>query len=371
MKDTNIDQFIKKTIRFDIQKQDTYPMSFDGDFIKLDAMESPYELPNHVMAEIANSIKKISLNRYPVSSGKPIEELKSAIRESFEIPDEAEMIFGNGSDELISLIIQSCCSPGDFIISPWPSFIYFEIAAKIHHTVLVKVSLQQDLQIDLLAMLKAIREFKPKVIFLALPNNPTGGLWSRDTVIEILNQAPGLVVLDEAYQAFTKQTWMQDIMQFDNVLILRTLSKIGFAGLRFGYLTGPAQWLEQINKVRPPYNMSTLTQTVLSTVLNHRSFINVHISAILNARNWLISSLRRLSGLYIFPTYGNFVLVRFSQEINADEIYIFLRKKNILVRNFSKYHPLLDNCLRISVGTSEDNALFIKVLEEIMLNLTN
>ncbi len=367
MKQIEIDKFIKKTIRPDIQEKEVYQIPLPGNFVRLDAMESPYGLPDHVKNAIANSIKKISFNRYPnLADSIAVNQLKFSIRENFHIPHEAQIIFGNGSDELINLIIQSCCSPGDVVMSPWPSFVYFEIASKINHAVFVKVPLNQDLQLDLSAMLKAIEEFKPKVIFLAFPNNPTGGLWPRDAVLKILEKSTGLVVLDEAYQPFAKQTWISDVMHINNAIILRTLSKIGLAGLRFGYLIGHAQWLEQIDKVRPPYNMNVLTQTALSTILNYRIALDIQTTEILNARSKLVHALSKITELHVFPSHGNFVLVRFSREINANEIYFLLIKKNILVRNFSSTHPLLDNCFRISVGTHEENSFLISTLEKII-----
>ncbi|UOF93597.1 MAG: histidinol-phosphate transaminase [Bordetella sp.] len=364
---SNINKIVKETIRSDIQLQSVYSISnADNKCIKLDAMESPYQLPDFVKKEIADIVFQTPINRYPGVMDNTIFELKSKIKENFNVPEGAEVIFGNGSDELINLIIQASCSPGDTIISPWPSFTYFNIAAKIHHASFIGVSLDKNLNLDLDSMLDAISKYSPKVVFLAIPNNPTGGLWSKNSIQTIVENAPGLVVLDEAYQPFTTHTWMPYVTQLDNVVVLRTLSKIGLAGLRVGYLSGRIQWLEQINKVRPPYNMNVLTISVLFTLLKYRSVIDAQTAKSLIERKLLACALSKLPGIHVFPSEGNFILFRFSGKKSANEIYNLLLNKKILIKNFSGMHPLLDNCLRVSVGTPEENLIFVNTLNEII-----
>lgn len=359
----SIDERIAATIRADIHALAAYPVSAANGYIKLDAMECPYELPDAVRDAIAEAVRQTPLNRYPQAD---MAELTAAVKRSFAIPEQAGVLFGNGSDELIHLIIQSCCAPGDVVMSPWPSFVYFDMAARFNHARFIGVPLNAELQLDLPAMLAAIREHRPKVIFLALPNNPTGSLWPDDAVQAILDCAPGLVVLDEAYQPFTTHTWMPRAAQLSNAVVLRTVSKIGLAGLRFGYLAGPAQWLEHIDKVRPPYNLNVLTQAVLLSVLRHQSVLDAQTAQVLAARKPLADALANLPDVKVFPSEGNFVLARFSGKIDGNAVHLSLKTRKILVRNFSNAHPLLRDCLRISVGTPAENTALITALTEIL-----
>lgn len=363
MTDAGIDARIAATVRADIRALAAYPVGAATGCIKLDAMECPYDLPDTVRQAIAETIRQTPLNRYPDAG---LSELTAAVKHSFAIPEAASVLFGNGSDELIHLIIQSCCAPGDVVMSPWPSFVYFEMAARLNHARFIGVPLNAELQLDLPAMLAAIHDHQPKVVFLALPNNPTGALWPADAVQAILDCAPGLVVLDEAYQPFTTHTWMPRSAQLPNAVVLRTVSKIGLAGLRFGYLAGPAAWLDQIDKVRPPYNLNVLTRAVLLTVLRHRAVLDAQTAQVLAARPSLAQALAGLPGVHVFPSQGNFVLARFSGKIDGNAVHLALKTRKILVRNFSDAHPLLRDCLRISVGTPAENTALITALKEIL-----
>lgn len=240
---------IARAVRADIRALTAYPVADAAGCIKLDAMECPYELPAEVRDDIARAARETPLNRYPAAANPA---LQAQVRQAFEVPAQAGLLFGNGSDELIHLIIQACCEPGDTVLSPWPSFVYFDMAARLSHARFVGVPLTAGLELDLPATLAAIEAHQPKVVFLALPNNPTGDLWPDAAVRAILDAAPGLVVLDEAYQPFAGHTWMPRIMDEPNAVVMRTVSKIGLAGLRFGYLAGHPAWIAEFDKVRPP-----------------------------------------------------------------------------------------------------------------------
>lgn len=239
---------IARAVRADIRALTAYPVADAAGCIKLDAMECPYELPAEVRDDIARAARETPLNRYPAAANPA---LQAQVRQAFEVPAQAGLLFGNGSDELIHLIIQACCEPGDTVLSPWPSFVYFDMAARLSHARFVGVPLTAGLELDLPATLAAIEAHQPKVVFLALPNNPTGDLWPDAAVRAILDAAPGLVVLDEAYQPFAGHTWMPRIMDEPNAVVMRTVSKIGLAGLRFGYLAGHPAWIAEFDKVRP------------------------------------------------------------------------------------------------------------------------
>lgn len=354
---------IAQTVRADVRAQQAYAVPDATGFIKLDAMESPYALPDQVRAEVARAVAAAPLNRYPEGD---LSALRALVRQAFGVPAEAGLLFGNGSDELIHLVIQACCEPGDTVLSPWPSFVYFDIAARLSHARFVGVPLTADLGLDLPAMLAAIAQHRPKVVFLALPNNPTGGLWRDEDVQAILDAAPGLVVLDEAYQPFAGSTWMPRVAQLPNAVVLRTVSKIGLAGLRFGYLAGPAAWTEQIDKVRPPYNLGVLVQAALHAVLPHKPLLDEQAARLRADRGPLASALAALPGVRVHDSAANFLLVRFSGAKDANAVHLELKTRKILVKNFSSMHPLLSGCLRISIGAPDENAALLAALHDIL-----
>jgi len=354
---------IEGTVRADIRALAAYPVANADGCIKLDAMECPYELPDVVRDDIARAVRDTPLNRYPAAD---LSALQQAVKAGFGVPDAADVLFGNGSDELIHIVVQACCNPGDVVLSPWPSFVYFDMAARFDHARFVGVPLTDDLTLDLPAMLAAIREHQPKVVFLAVPNNPTGGLLSDEDVQAIIAAAPGLVVLDEAYQPFADRTWMPRVLEAPNVVVMRTVSKIGLAGLRFGYLAGHPDWIAELNKLRPPYNLDVLTQATLMAVLRHKPVLDEQAARLRADREPLAAALAALPGVRVFPSAGNFVLARFSGKLDGNAVHLALKTRKILIRNFSNAHPLLANCLRISVGAPAENAALLAALQEIL-----
>jgi len=354
---------IAGTVRADIRALAAYPVADSAGCIKLDAMECPYALPEAVREDIARAASDAALNRYP-PAGEPA--LRAAVRAAFGVPDGAGLLFGNGSDELIHLIVQACCQPGDAVLSPWPSFVYFDMAARFDHARFVGVPLAEDLSLDLPAMLAAIREHRPKVVFLAVPNNPTGGLWADEDIAAIVREAPGLVVLDEAYQPFAGRTWMGRVLDAPNTVVMRTVSKIGLAGLRFGYLAGHPAWIAELDKVRPPYNVDVLAQAALLAVLRHKPALDEQAARMRADREPLAAALAALPGVRVFPSAGNFVLARFSGKMDGNAVHLALKARKILVRNFSRAHPLLAGCLRISVGAPAENAALLSALQDIL-----
>ncbi|MDQ8031842.1 MAG: histidinol-phosphate transaminase [Bordetella sp.] len=361
--DTAVAARIARTVRADIRALSAYPVTPAEGCIKLDAMECPYPLPDAVRDAIAAAVREVELNRYPAADQRA---LKAQVAAAFGVPAGAGLLFGNGSDELIHLLIQACCAPGDTVLSPWPSFVYFDMAARFDHARFEPVALTASLALDLPAMLEAIARTQPKLVFLAIPNNPTGGAWTGEQVRAILDAAPGLVVVDEAYQPFADGTWMPELLAHPNLVVMRTVSKIGLAGLRFGYLAGHPAWIAEIDKVRPPYNLDVLTQAVLRTVLEHKAVLDAQAARLRADRAPLAAALAALPGVTVYPSGGNFILARFSGHSDGNAVHLALKTRKILVRNFSAAHPLLAGCLRISVGTPDENAALLAALQEIL-----
>lgn len=353
------------TIRPDVRAMSHYPVANDAGAIKLDAMESPYGLPSHVHAAVAQAIGEVELNRYP--SADPV-RVKAAVRAAFAIPDQAALMLGNGSDELINLLIQATCAPGDVVLAPAPSFVMYEVFARVNHARFVGVDLTAGFDLDLPAMLGAIQTHRPKVVFLASPNNPTGKPWPTDAIRAIVQAAPGLVVIDEAYHAFSGTTDMPLVLSHANVVLVRTVSKIGLAGIRLGYLAGRPEWVEQLDKLRPPYNLNVLTQAATVAVLAHKSILDEQAARINADRDALAQALAQLPGVRTFASAANFVLADFSAAGGGDPVFQALKKRRILVRNVGPMHRLLADCLRISVGTPLENAALLAALDDIIRN---
>lgn len=354
---------VAATVRPDIRALSAYAVGHADDGIKLDAMENPYGLPDQVREAIAAAARATPLNRYPAARH---DALETAVRAAFGVPDAAALLFGNGSDELISLVIQACCAPGDVVLSPVPSFVMFDLSARFHHARFIGVPLTPDFGFDLPAMLAAIRTHRPKVVFLAVPNNPTGGRWPDEAIEAVLAAAPGLVVIDEAYQPFADGTWMPRAATLENAVVLRTVSKIGLAGLRFGYLAGAPAWIAEIDKLRPPYNVDVLTEAVMLAVLRHKDVLDEQARRLRASRDDLARDLAALPGVTVYPSSANFLLARFSGKMGGNAVHQALKTRKIRVRNFPGGEAALADCLRISLGTSDEHAALIAALRDIL-----
>jgi histidinol-phosphate aminotransferase len=225
----------------------------------------------------------------------------------------------------------------------------------------VGVPLNTDFTLDPTRFLEAVAEHRPALTFIAYPNNPTGNLFPEDAVAAIVAAAPGLVVLDEAYHVFARRTFMTRLAEHPNLMVMRTVSKLGLAGVRLGYAAAAPGWIDEFDKVRPPYNVSVLTQFVAERVLTHVGVLERQAETIVAERAVLLDHLRELRGVEAFPSEANFILVRV---LDADGVNAKLRARKVLVRNFNGTHPLLAGCLRLTVGTPGENQLLLDALSE-------
>lgn len=347
-------------IRPEIAALAAYHVQPASGFIKLDAMENPYDFPSHLQARLLARLSEASLNRYPTADAP---ELKSAIRQAMHIPDELDILLGNGSDEIIQLIAMALAKPGAALLSVEPAFVMFKMIATFCGLRYIGVPLKNDFSIDADAMIVAIEREKPAVIFIANPNNPTGNCFNRESINRIINAAEknnGLMVIDEAYFPFTNETYLHDIGKFSNVVLMRTVSKLGLAGLRLGMLIGKREWLQEIDKLRLPYNINCLTQAAAAFSMEHYGELLKQAELIKLERTRLAAELSTISGIEIFPSEANFCLARFA---DADNIFNMLLSRKILVKNPSKSHPLLANTLRLTVGTPAENDAMLAALK--------
>jgi histidinol-phosphate aminotransferase len=286
----------------------------------------------------------------------------AALRRAFSIPDSAGLILGNGSDELIQIIATALARPGAAVLAPEPSFAMYRLDALYAGMRFVGVPLRADFSLDAAAMQAAIERERPALVFLAYPNNPTGNLFAASEIVDILRAAPGLVVVDEAYHAFADASFLPRIAEFPNLLVLRTVSKIGMAGLRLGYAVAAPEWTSELNKLRQPYNVNALTQAVAPLLLAEGALLAEQAATLKGERERVRAALAALPGVEMFPTRTNFVLARVP---DGPRWFDGLRGAGILVKNLHGWHPLLGNCLRITVGTPAENDALIAALKAI------
>lgn len=324
--------------------------------VKLDANESPYGF------EITDKIlKSIKTNRYPDPEAKT---LKKIIAKNLGIKPE-NILFGNGSDELIYYLITVFGGP---VLYPVPTFSMYGIISQALGEKRIEVPLDDEFDLDTDRILSLIKKEKPRIIFLSSPNNPTGNCFSADRILKIVEFTSSLVtchlslvVVDEAYQPFSSEKgFLPMLTDYKNLVILRTLSKIGFAGLRVGFMIADMEIINEVNKVRLPFNLNSISQSVASALIKDSNIIKLHIGLITSERERLLNELWEIKGIKPYPSEANFILFRTK---NSDKIYYRLLKKGVLVRNM---RGTVNGCLRITVGAKKENNIFIKALKEVM-----
>lgn len=348
-------------IRDEVRAMRAYPVADASGLVKLDAMENPYRLPEPLARELGGRLAQVALNRYPPADPAA---LKNRLARAVGLPTGRALMLGNGSDELIHLVIQACARPHAAILAPWPGFVMYELSAKLDGCRFVGVPLAADFSLDLHATLAAMVEHRPAVIFLAYPNNPTGNLFERSAIESVLDAGPGLVVLDEAYLPFAQETWLGQLATHPNLLVLRTLSKLGLAGIRLGYLCGHPALIGELDKLRPPYNVNVLTLAAVEFLLEHVQVLDTQAASIRAERARVLTSLRALPEVVAFDSAANFILFRVP---DADRIFAGLKARGILIKNVSRMHALLAGCLRTTVGTREENDAFLAALTASLL----
>jgi len=356
----NIQQAIDRWVRPEIKALSAYHVPDSSGLIKLDAMENPYTWPEDLRQEWLELLHTTDVNRYPDPQGSG---LKQRLRISMDIPEDAGVLLGNGSDELIQMLALTLAGPDRVVLSVEPSFVMYRMIALFAGMPYQGIPLKsEDFSLDLPALMTAIEQHQPAIIYLAYPNNPTGNLFDADEIREVINAAPGLVIVDEAYAPFTDGSFMGEVGRYPNLLVMRTLSKLGLAGLRLGLLAGPTSWLNEIDKTRLPYNINTLTQVSAEFALQHESVFDEQTNLIRRERSQLFTALRNLSGLSPFSSDANFILVRMPAG-QANEIHTAMKASGVLVKNLNGSHPMLADCLRITVGTPEENQAAINALK--------
>ena len=338
---------INKLIRPNIISLSAYQAKEIPCKVKLDANESPFGF--RITQKI---IQFIQTNRYPDPEAK---SLKKAIAKDLKIRPE-NILQGNGSDELIYYLITTFGGP---VLYPVPTFSMYGIIAQALGEKSIAVPLDHAFDLDLRRILIEIRKNKPKLIFLSSPNNPTGNCFSADRILKIIEAAANtsIVVVDEAYHPFAgDRGFIPMLRDYEHLLIMRTLSKVGLAGLRVGFLIAREEIIQEVNKVRLPFNLNSLSQAVALDALKNKKVLRRNIQLIISERVRLFRELFRIKGIMPYPSEANFILFRVAE---SDRVYENLLKRGVLVRNMK---GVVDGCLRVTVGTPEENEAFLKAI---------
>ena len=361
MNDEKLNQLIQTRIRQDVQSMHAYAVQSAAGMVKLDAMENPYRLPVALQAQLGQRLGALALNRYPDGC---VNDLRHALADYAQMPEGFDIMLGNGSDELISLLALACDVPNASILSPLPGFVMYAMSAQLQGLKFIGVPLTADFELDAAAMLAAIAQHKPAITYLAYPNNPTANLWDDaviEKIIEAVGAQGGLVVMDEAYQPFASKSYAGRIARHRHVLLLRTLSKFGLAGVRLGYLMGPKALIAEIDKVRPPYNISVLNYECALFALDHQAVFTAQAKEIRVQRAMLLEALSAMTNVKAWKSDANMILIRVP---DAAKTFDGMKARGVLVKNVSKMHALLANCLRLTVGTDYENAQMLAALEK-------
>lgn len=351
---------VARTVRQDVQSMHAYAVQPSAGLVKLDAMENPFRLPPRLQHELGERLGRVAINRYPADA---IGRVLDALAAHVQLPAGCRLMLGNGSDELISLLAMACDVPGAVLVAPLPGFVMYEMSARLQGLGFVGVPLTPDFQLDTGAMLEAIATHRPAITWIAYPNNPTANLFddtSIERVIEAVGaQGRGFVVIDEAYQPFASRSWLPRMAAHEHVMVMRTLSKFGLAGVRLGYLCGRSALIDEIDKVRPPYNVSVLNAEAALFALEHADEFARQAAVIRTERERLQAALRATPGVQAFPSEANMILVRVP---DAKRVFEGMKSRGVLVKHVAALHPLLANCLRLTVGTPDENILMLDAL---------
>ncbi|MFM1979444.1 MAG: hypothetical protein RLZ68_709 [Pseudomonadota bacterium] len=383
--DTAVQSLIQRRIRQDVQSMHAYAIQDSVGMVKLDAMENPHRLPPALQAELGQRLGALAFNRYP--DGR-VNDLRRALAAHADMPQGFELMLGNGSDELISLLALACDVPTvpgaakPAVLAPLPGFVMYAMSAQLQGLDFIGVPLTPNFALDVPTMVRAIETRQPAIVYLAYPNNPTAHLWDAGDMAQVIaaaKTAGSIVAVDEAYQPFSSRTYLDVIRanpsEHSHVLLMRTMSKFGLAGVRLGYMMGAKELIAQVDKVRPPYNISVLNYECALFALAHQDVFAAQAQDIREQRARLIGTLRATPGLTVFESDANMILVRIEGGQNntpdsmpeadrAQKVFDGMKARGVLVKNVSKMHPLLAHCLRLTVGTFDENSKMIVALQE-------
>jgi histidinol-phosphate aminotransferase len=362
---TSLSERMSRYLRADVQGMHGYAVQPSAGFVKVDTMENPFRLPSELRRALGERLAEVALNRYPAERG---DVLRAELAKHANMPEGCDIMLGNGSDELISLLTLAADVPGNVVMAPLPGFVMYEMSAKLQGLKFVGVPLTPAFELDGPAMLAAVREHQPALLYIAYPNNPTANLWDDSIVDAIIEAAPGLVVIDEAYQPFAARDSLERLRRHEHVVLMRTMSKFGLAGVRIGYLMGRKALIAEVDKLRPPFNISVLNCEAALFALEHVDEYAKQAATIRAEREKLSRGIAALPGVHAFPSEANMILARVP---DAKRVFEGMRARGVLIKNVSGLHPLLADCIRITIGTPDENPLTLAALRGALEELTS
>ena len=356
------EKLISSVFRKEILALSAYKVAEANKLIKLDAMENPYTWPDNIKEQWLETVKDCPINRYPDPEAR---QLCKTIKQSNKIPATSEILLGNGSDEIIQLLLMALAENAS-VLAPAPGFVmYKQVALSLgldYHAIPLQA---ESFALDMPLMLESINKTQPSIIFLAYPNNPTANLFKPQDIAKILAIAPGLVIIDEAYAPFADASFIEQLPAYKNLLVMRTVSKLGLAGLRLGFIAGEPAIIEQLNKIRLPYNINSLTQVTADFALNNQALFDQQTQQICIDRKLVLNQLNNITGIKAYPSSANFILFR-TPKNQATFIFEALKEHGVLIKNLSPQAGLLTDCLRVTIGKPNENKAFIEALTAII-----
>ena len=356
---------MSRYLRADVQGMHGYAVQPSAGLVKVDTMENPFRLPADLRKQLGERLAEVALNRYPAERG---DVLRAELAKHARMPEGCDIMLGNGSDELISLLTLAADVRGNVVMAPLPGFVMYEMSARLQGLKFVGVPLTPDFELDGPAMLAAVREHQPALLYIAYPNNPTANLWDDDVVDAIIEAAPGLVVIDEAYQPFAARDSLDRLRRHEHVVLMRTMSKFGLAGVRIGYMMGRKSLIAEVDKLRPPFNVSVLNCEAALFALEHVAEYAKQAATIRAEREKLHGEIAKLPGVRAFPSEANMILARVP---DAKRVFEGMRARGVLIKNVSGLHTLLADCIRITIGTPEENPQTLAALRGALEELTS
>ena len=354
---------MKEYLREDLRSLKPYRPAKENYTLKMDANESPFPIPLEIRAQLASEL--LNGNTYHLYPDSDADELRDKLADDLKI-NRDNLLIGNGSDELIQIITNAFTGWSDAVLCPTPSFSMYSLYTRVAGGIPAEYPLDEKFRYDFQKVEKAIAEYEPKILHICSPNNPTGSTMPVSDIRKLAGSFDGIVVVDEAYYEFCGESAIQYIDSYPNLVILRTFSKaMGIAGLRVGYLVCNKNLAYEIHKVKPPYNVNSFSQQAAGLVLQHKETRKERLKEITEAREWLFQALDGLRGVEPYPSKANFILMKVK---NGAAVYKGLLEKGILVRRFAG-DPVLNNCLRVTIGRMEDNKYFLHSLAEILVDM--
>jgi histidinol-phosphate aminotransferase len=349
---------IRDLVTKDIFEQSGYVASEITEAIKMDANENPFTIQEPLKRVLREKMRAVDLNRYP-AAGAP--ELRERFAKYFGV--KRNMIMpGNGSDELIQILCMALKGRIKGVLVPVPTFSMYKIIAVNTGNRVAEVPLDKKFDLDVEAITARIKYNFPALVFLSCPNSPTGNIFSRDRIESVIKKTSGVVVIDEAYGAFSGRSLISLLKKYDNVIFLKTLSKLGMASIRLGFLIGQPDIIAQLDKVRLPYNVNSLSQVAAGFFMDNEGEFSKQIKEIIQRRDELYKGLKKIKWIRPYPSRANFIF--FSCAFDSNRIYNKLVAEGIVVKNLN-IPLLMPNCIRVTVGNKKENEAFLKALKKV------